>query len=294
MAAREFLSLDDAIESLSPGDFLLSKNPSGSGGCINSTYLLTLKSGKHFFIKENKNSPENMFREEVLGLQALSTVFPLKVPGPLALGKEGNTDFLILEFIKSTSPEKNFWRSFASALAEMHKSRGPNNFGFSSDNYIGSTRQINTKMDKWTDFFCENRLLYQVELARSRNLADSFIVSGVEKICRRINSILPEPDFPSLLHGDLWSGNYMVDEQGLAVLIDPAVYYGHREADLAMTRLFGGFNSEFYAVYNEVYPIEKGYEKRRDLYNLYHMLNHLNLFGSSYAGSVRSIISAYL
>ncbi|MBI9098954.1 MAG: fructosamine kinase family protein, partial [Spirochaetaceae bacterium] len=125
-------------------------------------------------------------------------------------------------------------------------------------------------------------------------LTDSHMVKGIESICSRIKSLLPEPDYPSLLHGDLWSGNYMVDQQGHAVLIDPAAYYGHREADLAMTELFGGFNREFYHIYNEVYPLKPGYRQRKDLYNLYHMLNHLNLFGSSYAGSVRSIISAYI
>ena len=120
------------------------------------------------------------------------------------------------------------------------------------------------------------------------------MIKGIESICRRIADLLPEPENPSLLHGDLWSGNFMVDQKGNAVLIDPAVYYGHREADLAMTELFGGFNKSFYDKYIDVYPLQKGYGQRKDLYNLYHMLNHLNLFGSSYAGSVRSIISTYL
>lgn len=235
-----------------------------------------------------------MFREEARGLNALADRFPLKVPRPLAVGKEGTVDFLIMEYIKSSSQGISFWRDFARAMAEMHRSGGSNNYGFENDNYIGSTRQINESMDCWTDFFCEKRLLFQLNLAKSRRLADSFTIKGIENICSRINSLLPEPDFPSLLHGDLWSGNYMTDENGQAVLIDPAVYYGHREADLAMTELFGGFNRNFYNVYNEVFPLEKGYSERKDLYNLYHMLNHLNLFGTSYGGSVRSIISAYL
>jgi len=294
MPVREFSSVRSALEFLSPGDSLLSKKQSGTGGCINSTYLLSLKNGKSYFIKENNNAASDMFREEARGLIALSEKFPLKVPEPLVLGKEGSKSFLILDFIKSSSKGNKFWSDFAEALARMHRSGGSRTCGFDSNNFIGSTRQINDRMDKWTDFFSEKRLMVQMELAESRHLTDSSMVKGVEKICRRITSLLPEPDYPSLLHGDLWSGNYMTDKEGRAVLIDPAVYYGHREADLAMTELFGGFNREFYDVYNRVYALDKGYKERRDLYNLYHMLNHLNLFGPSYTGSVKSIISAYL
>ncbi|MDA3809141.1 MAG: fructosamine kinase family protein [Spirochaetaceae bacterium] len=294
MSLKVCSSIDDAVEYLSTGDSLLSKRHYGSGGCINETYLLTLSSGKKFFIKENDRSPENMFFKEAAGLKVLSEKFQLKVPRALVLGKEGKRDFLILEYIHSSRQENRFWENFGSAMAQMHKAGGSDTYGFDSDNYIGSTKQINRTMPKWTDFFCINRLLFQVELARSNNLADRSISSGVEKICNRITSLLPEPDFPSLLHGDLWSGNYMVDDKGQAVLIDPAVYYGHREADLAMTELFGGFNRIFYQSYNDLFSLDKGYAQRKDLYNLYHMLNHLNLFGSSYGGSVRSIISAYL
>jgi len=294
MVLREFSSLKDALEFLAPGDSLLSKNHCGSGGCINSTFLLSLSGGKKFFIKENSRSPRNMFQAEAEGLIALAEEFPLKVPLPLALGKDGSEDFLIMEYIHSAAKAGNFWVQFGSALAGMHKKGRNGQFGFSCDNYIGSTKQINDRMSCWTEFFCEKRLLFQMELARSRNLADKSISDGVEKICRNITSLLPEPDYASLLHGDLWSGNYMADDRGAAVLIDPAVYYGHREADLAMTELFGGFNRTFYTAYNETFPIDKGYGKRKDLYNLYHMLNHLNLFGSSYSGSVRSILSSYL
>lgn len=293
MSHREFSSVSDALAFLSPGDSLLSKEQSGTGGCINSTYLLQLSRGKSYFTKENNHAPSDMFREESKGLTALSEKFPLIVPRPLALGKEGKKDFLILDFIKGSAKKRGFWTEFAVALAQMHDAEGSHTCGFDSDNYIGSTRQINDKMDKWTDFFCEKRLLYQLKLAVSRNLADSSVIKGVENICHKISSLLPEPNCPSLLHGDLWSGNYMVDEEGRAALIDPAVYYGHREADLAMTELFGGFPREFYDGYSQIYCLDKGYRERRDLYNLYHMLNHLNLFGLSYAGSVKSIISAY-
>lgn len=294
MSLREFFSVTEALTYLSPGDILVSRRASGSGGCINSTYQLSLKSGKSYFLKENTHAPSNLFREESLGLLALGEIFPLNVPQPLALGKEGDRDFLIMEFVQDSPKAKHFWEEFGRALAQLHKSKGSALFGFSSDNYIGSTRQINDESGCWTDFFCEKRLLFQVELAASRRLTDSYISRGVEKICSGITRILPEPEFPSLLHGDLWSGNYMSDEEGSSVLIDPAVYYGHREADLAMTELFSRFDSRFYSSYNEVFPLDQGYSDRRDLYNLYHMLNHLNLFGSFYRASVRAIISDYL
>ncbi len=294
MPVREFLSVTEALDYLSPGDTIVSRRASGSGGCINSTYQLCLKSGKFYFLKENSQAPANMFRQEALGLLALAEKFPLNVPQPLALGKEGTRDFIIMEFVQDSPKGKYFWEEFGRALAELHKAKGSELFGFLNDNYIGSTRQINDESDCWTDFFCEKRLMFQVELAASRRLVDSYITKGVEKICGGITRILPEPESPSLLHGDLWSGNYMSDEEGRAVLIDPAAYFGHREADLAMTELFSRFDSRFYCSYNEVFPLDKGYSDRRDLYNLYHMLNHLNLFGSSYAGSVRSIISDYL
>ncbi|MBI9100054.1 MAG: fructosamine kinase family protein, partial [Spirochaetaceae bacterium] len=168
MSIREFVSVKDALESLSPGNSLLSQNHSGSGGCINSTYLLKLKNGQSYFIKKNHNAPSDMFREEARGLSALAEKFPLGVPRPLAIGREGTADFLIMDYIKSSSQNKTFWFDFASALAEMHRSGGSGNYGFSSHNYIGSTRQVNDPMDCWTDFFCEKRLLFQLELAASR------------------------------------------------------------------------------------------------------------------------------
>lgn len=294
MDIKTFPSVASAVESLYPGDSILSRSAGGGGGCINSASILVLKSGRFLFMKENAQAPEDMFPCEAEGLSFLKKNYPLEIPRPLALGKEGRNSFLILENIDSGTRSADFWTTFGHSLAEMHLKGRSETYGFHQDNYIGATRQVNTPMARWTDFFVENRLLYQIRLAGKRGLADSHIIGGVEAICRRIEEILPNPDFPSLLHGDLWSGNFMVDSNGQAVLIDPAVYYGHPEADLAMTELFGGFNSEFYRAYEEVNPLEPGYRRRKDLYNLYHMLNHLNLFGSSYEGSVRSIISTYL
>ncbi|MBN2659066.1 MAG: fructosamine kinase family protein [Spirochaetales bacterium] len=293
MPIGEYSSLSGALEALFPGDPPAGRGPGGGGGCINAVSKITLQSGRIVFLKENSRALSLMFREEARGLAALKEAFPLNVPEPLAWGKDNSSSFLILEYIGSGAKRPEFWESFGRALAQMHRKGRGEGFGFERDNFIGSTLQKNDRMGKWTDFFAENRLLFQAGLARSSRLADSSVSRGIESICRRIGNLLPEPDFPSLLHGDLWSGNFMVDEGGRAVLIDPAVYYGHREADLAMTELFGGFNRNFYRAYEEEFPLTPGYDGRRDLYNLYHMLNHLNLFGSSYMGSVRSIISRY-
>ncbi len=294
MIDREFKSLQEAVDSLSPADPIESLHSSGGSGCINKTQVIRLKSGKTFFLKENNDYLIEMFKAEAIGLQALLEKYPLRVPIPLAVGTDASSSFLIMENIVSSHSSDRFWVDFGKALAQMHKAGGSRQFGFISDNYIGSTRQDNGNSEKWTLFFAEKRLLFQVELARSKGLCDRYVSDGIEKICHRIDGLLPEPDNPSLLHGDLWSGNFIRGEDGEAVLIDPAVYYGHREADLAMTELFGGFNNSFYQAYNDEFSIDKDYRNRRDLYNLYHMLNHLNLFGSSYYGSVRSIISTYL
>lgn len=294
MEYRPFDSVESALKHLFPGDRLESRRSGGGGGCINETSRLVLESGRILFIKENATAPDDMFPEEARGLEALIRAFPLKVPRPLAWGRAGRRSFLILENVENAPKKEDFWESFGRALAEMHGRKDSSLFGFDSDNYIGSTRQVNGTMESWTAFFGEKRLLFQAELAVKKGQASSSLVGQIESICRKLPEILPEPDHPSLLHGDLWSGNFMVGEDGSAVLIDPAVYYGHREADLAMTGLFGGFSPVFYRSYEEVNPLVPGYPARKDLYNLYHMLNHLNLFGSSYAGSVRSIISAYL
>lgn len=288
-----YSSLKSALEDLYPGDPLMSRGAGGGGGCINVTSTMTLKSGLTLFLKENSKASSTMFPEEARGLSVLREAFPLHIPRPLAFGSDKGTSFLLLEYIREGSKPTGFWQDFGRALAEMHNVRLNQSYGFSSNNFIGSTVQVNDLMERWTDFFAEKRLLYQVELARTNGLADRTISRGVESICSRITELLPEPGHPSLLHGDLWGGNYMVDEKGHAVLIDPAVYFGHREADLAMTELFGGFKRDFYRAYEEISPLVPGYGKRRDLYNLYHMLNHLNLFGPSYRDSVRSIILQY-
>ena len=180
----------------------------------------------------------------------------------------------------------------------MHKYTS-DSFGFFEDNFIGHTPQENIPNQKqatsWTSFYFEKRLLFQFKLAEKQGLSSGNLRDSFYKLESKIDSIIPvSEESPTLLHGDLWSGNYLADEKGDPVIIDPAVYYGHREADLAMTKLFGGFSASFYSAYNEVYPLEDGYSYRENIYILYHVLNHLNLFGMSYHGQAVNLMQSYL
>jgi len=263
------------------------------GGCINQTSVLLLSNGRKLFLKENSLTYEGLFSSERAGLIALRSEQGPRIPEPYAVGKGGGRQFLLLEYIEPGSKASDFWEEFGRLLAGLHRGRHEGRFGFGQDNYIGASPQKNSWESEWPRFFAEHRLRFQLELARSRGHSNERWMRGLEGIIERIEELLPHPEHPSLLHGDLWGGNYMVDERGRAVLIDPAVYYGDREADLAMTELFGGFDSRFYEAYNEMWPIEPGYRERKELYNLYHLLNHFNLFGGSYGGSVADVVRRF-
>ncbi len=228
----------------------------------------------------------------------------IRVPQVLAVSDEA----LVLEWIRSAPKSPRFFESFGRAFARLHQFRGPA-AGFAHDNFIGLTPQPNRPVrgdwnaavsqhaagdgSDWPEFFLQRRLRFQVRLASERGHGHE-LERLLDKAGLRITELLEaaiEP--PSLLHGDLWGGNYIVDERGEACLIDPAVYYGHREADLAMTRLFGGFESRFYSAYQEALPLAAGHEERLPVYQLYHLLNHLNLFGRSYYSQCVRILKSY-
>jgi fructosamine-3-kinase len=245
-----------------------------SGGCIHDCYEVTV-GGKQRFLKANESRYADAFAAEADGLAALRGA-GLRAPEPVAHGVAGEHAYLLLEYLDLKG--KGDFAALGRMLATAHRKPGPR-FGWARDNYIGSTPQLNGWCDDWAEFWRERRLRPQIELAR-RN---GFDVPPVDPGPVLQNH---EPQ-PSLLHGDLWSGNAGFTAQG-PVVFDPAVYYGDREADLAMTELFGGFPREFYGAYNEVFPLPAGYEKRKHLYNLYHLLNHLNLFGGGYLGQVKA------
>ena len=289
-------SMESALVSFA-GDGVVAAGERGiGGGCISSTGILSLSNGRKVFIKRNSSSAEDMFRREAEGLEALGSVDGgPPVPAVLAGGTEGPFAFLIMEYLESGSSRSDFWEDFGRSLAIMHRNGRAPECGFSNDNYIGASPQPNKAIKDWIDFFRIRRLEFQLKMARDRGAADSTMSRLVTALMDKLDNYLIPCDSggASLLHGDLWSGNHIYGPDGRAWIIDPAVYYGHREADLAMTELFGGCSRAFYQAYKEEWPLEPGYSDRRDLYNLYHMLNHLNLFGGSYAGSVLSIARRY-
>ena len=280
------------------GDVSITGEQGVGGGCINETAILLLSNGKKAFIKRNRRAGLDLFEKEAAGLEALEEVDGgVRVPRVLGYGGEKSCAFLILEYLEPAGRRKDFWEIFGRELARLHRNGRNRTCGFHHDNYSGDTPQMNSQMLSWVYFFRENRLEYQLKLARNRGLVGPDLNRSVIKVLDRLDNLLVEPDegMPSLLHGDLWGGNFIDGPEGTACIIDPAVYYGHRESDLAMTELFGGFDRRFYSAYKDEWPYDsQGYNERRDLYNLYHIINHLNLFGSSYEGSVRSIVNRYL
>lgn len=265
-----------------------------SGGCINESKVLTVESGKSYFVKTNNNSVKDMFLKEANGLHELAKSNTIRVPVVIYTSE----DFLLIENILPTNKDKLFWENFGRNFAKLHRYVS-GNFGFYEDNYIGSTPQLNipssSEKEDWTEFYFNKRLLYQYKLTELNGYADAELRKCFSLLEKKIINILKNCDAEaSLLHGDLWSGNFICDGTGQACLIDPAVYYGHREADLAMTKLFGGFDDRFYSAYNEEYKLEEGFEYRENIYKLYHVLNHLNLFGRGYLEQAISLIKYYL
>jgi fructosamine-3-kinase len=262
-----------------------------NGGTINSAGRIITDKG-NFFVKWNDTSLyKGMFESECKGLKLLKAAGEIKIPDVMFTGNTQDFGFLVLENIESGTPQFDFWDIFGNQLAKLHQHKGEY-FGLEYDNFIGSLPQINTPTNNWVDFFINNRLEPQLKLAIDSGKADLSIQTKFESLYKNLNDIFPK-EKPSLLHGDLWSGNFMTTITGDPAIFDPSVYYGHREMDLAMSRLFGGFDFEFYDSYNEVYPLEKNWQKRIEICNLYPLLVHVNLFVGSYIQSVRNIVSKF-
>jgi|SRR5690554_58525 len=258
------------------------------GGSINHSYKVQTKEHVYFVKTNTSSSFPQMFEKEALGLMLLSSSKAIRVPSVLAYGAVDNTAYLILEFIERSVKSHSFWENFGRQLAELHHVSA-DHFGLDHDNYIGSLPQLNKKVDNWADFFIEQRLQAQLKMAVDCSIIESSVVKDFNLLFPKIATYFPI-EKSSLLHGDLWSGNFMIDGQSNAVIVDPAVYFGHREMDIAMSRLFGGFHNRFYDAYNECFPMEVGWEERLDTCNLYPLLVHLNLFGGGYLNSIKSIL----
>ena len=287
-------TLEDAVSRLFGRGVSVHASRNLGGGCINRASAVTLSDGTVVLVKENAGTPRDLFETEARGLQVLHDAPGPRVPRPLACHAGEDGQFLITEYVSSGARRPNFFEIFGRQLATMHRETTWSGFGFDTDNYLGATRQVNSPTTSWIEFFRDHRLGYQIDLAEGLGHANRTMSRAVRGVMERLNDLILEPDKPALLHGDLWAGNYMVGEAGEPVIIDPAVYYGHPEADLAMTELFGGFSPPFYDACMEGNPLEPGYATRKEVYNLYHMLNHLNIFGSGYAGSVMAIAERFV
>lgn len=269
---------------------LSSRKPIG-GGDINEAICLQTDQGDFFIKWNNAKRYPGMFEAEAKGLELLKEADELFIPSVIGSGTAGNDSFLLLEFVTPGARIGRFMEDFGRSLARLHKHTAQE-FGLDHDNYIGSLPQSNRNHDNWPDFFAIERLEKQVKMARNAHEIDSGTVAAFERLYKHFSSIFPiEP--PALIHGDLWGGNYMTSPEGKACIYDPAVYYGHREMDIGMSRLFGGFGNEFYEAYNSEYPMGKGWNERIDICNLYPLMVHVNLFGGSYAYSVKSILRRF-
>jgi fructosamine-3-kinase len=271
------------------GPFRIERTTPVAGGCIHRCLLLE-GGGRRYFAKTNARSELDNFAAEADGLAALSAA-GARVPVPLCRGQAGEQAFLVLEHLElRTSGD---FAELGRSLAAVHSFHGEF-FGWRRDNYIGRTPQFNRRSPSWSEFWREARLGPQLDLARKNGLGKSLLRKG-EKLAEAVPGLLSEhAPAASLLHGDLWSGNAGFLADGTPVLFDPAVYWGDREADLAMTELFGGFPQAFYSAYADGAPPAQGYAVRKTLYNLYHVLNHANLFGGGYAAQAERMIERLL
>ena len=261
-----------------------------SGGCINNTVKLSCPAGD-FFLKWNESAPAEMFETEAKGLNLLHHSGAVKVPDVIHTGGIEGRNFLLLEFLAPARRQNDYWQTLGRSMALLHQTTSDEH-GLPYDNYIGRLAQKNESKSTWSDFFIECRLRPQVGLARYNHLIAEDTTNRFEQFYLKIPSLFPhEP--PALLHGDLWSGNVHTGPDGHAWLIDPAVYFGHREMDIAFTQLFGGFDAAFYNAYNEAFPLQTGWEQRIDICNLYPLMVHVNLFGVSYLSAVERTLAKY-
>lgn len=262
------------------------------GGSINQSYLLKA-SGKSFFVKLNRRSDNHLFFDcEKSGLELLSQHSSFNIPKVYSIYSNSELGALIMEFVESAQAAPGFWEDFGRKLAKMHQTTSPG-FGLDQDNFIGSLPQANEQRQSWCEFFMEQRIEKQYQLAREQNYLDDDFGRDLNKLYPKLTELIPEEP-PALLHGDLWSGNFKVAGDGYASIFDPAVYYGHREVDLAMMHLFGGFDKRLFAAYHEIFPLEASWESRIDLFNIYPLMVHVNLFGGSYVSRARQVLRKYL
>jgi fructosamine-3-kinase len=281
-----------AIREALGAPFAIDSRAGAGGGCINECHVVRGR-GRAFFVKLNVPERVEMFAAEAAGLEELRRAAAVRVPQPLCHGACPAASWIVLEHLELAPAHDKAMRALGRNLARLHRVTR-DRYGWGRHNTIGSTPQVNTPADDWVAFWRERRLGYQLKLAAARG-HDGRLAAGGERLLEKLPAFFAGYRPPaSLLHGDLWSGNAAMERGGEPVIFDPAVYYGDREADLAMTELFGGYSRSFYDAYRSEYPLDPGYATRRELYNLYHVLNHLNLFGGGYGAQAGRMIERLL
>lgn len=278
----------DKIEQATRQSLTFDKVDAMHGGDINRVYHLHCTQ-QSFFVKLNDANLLSMFEVEALGLLEMAQTQTLRIPEPVTSGIAGSSAFLAMEYVEITSLRPATQQELGRKLAQMHQVQ-QDYFGWHHDNYIGSTPQKNSRNNDWVSFWQEQRLREQLKIAAGHGYSGTIQDQGEELIQLIPDFFTAYQPQASLLHGDLWSGNAAADSEGQAIIYDPACYYGDREADIAMTELFGGYSAAFYAAYNEVWELDSGYSTRKNIYNLYHILNHLNLFGRGYLHQAEAML----
>ena len=282
--------LADAISKQTGRVFAIQDRQTLSGGCINEAYRI-VGLGVEYFVKINKIECLKLFEAEMHGLQEIASSATVRVPEPLLVGALGERAFLVMEYIEFSS-EDSAARLGEELACLHHMTRS--DFGWVRDNAIGLTPQLNPSTSSWVEFWRDSRLGYQLKLAERNGYGGALQTLGerlMENLAGFFSNYSP---VASLLHGDLWGGNYATDPQGAPVIYDPAPYFGDRETDIAMTELFGGFSRDFYAAYHQAWPLDAAYSTRKTLYNLYHVMNHLNLFGGGYGRQAENMMRSLL
>ena len=268
------------------------------GGCINETYQVQFTSKILFFLKINSVTKyPDLFKREKSALECIGRQQIILVPSVIAFEEVDNYQVMLLEWIQNGTRTEQFWKRFGEKLAALHQISWSNKnveslFGYEEDNYIGSLPQINTRKNSWIDFFVHLRLQPQIDIARNKHLLQKKHFIAFESLYPKLHNIFNR-EKSSLLHGDLWNGNFMCNEHSEPVLIDPAIYFGHRSMDLAMTTLFGGFDRQFYDSYNFHFAFPENYAEQWEICNLYPLLIHLNLFGPGYLAQIESILRRF-
>ncbi len=285
------IEIEDTLSKKLGKEIILHHQERVFGGDISESFCVTTSLGK-FFLKLNSLSYLDNFEKESDNLQLLRNTGIFIIPDTLFVSSTGNYAILLMEYVESTEENDLFWTNFGESMARLHLISAEK-YGLDYDNYIGGLNQSNRRIENWIDFFVTERLEKQLNLGKENNIVDEELYSKFQDLYRKLPSLLPI-EKPSLLHGDMWGGNHFADIDSRPVLIDPACYYGHREAELAFTLLFTRFSHMFYEAYQSNFPLEGGWQERAEIYNLYYLLVHANLFGPSYLDRVHSVLYKYL